>query len=312
MTRPVLRSYRLALSASILAALSAACGSPSTGASAINVQPANLDEAKETAAQLHALLTANPSDAEALAAQRAFNGNLDAINHVVARVEPAPGHVVKFFDTGDGSVVIEESHPKGEASALAGVDMDSLSNAALFRQLSGGQEAPEALARLDVPGAVAKSELTPGLVSKDETEPQTSSRFHTEMDPFNCYFRGDFHSCQPGWWNGGWYNWNTKTSFLELQPISGGTLYVQYSYNNGAAGGFIEPASDTGGVYEWWARSGTVTTRSCGFLGLGSCTYQTDFVIGNHAWTLVNAQGTEFNWSTEAFWNCTWTACMYK
>ena len=283
-------------------------------ASAFNTRPASLEEAKTSIEAIEAALRANPNDASALAAQKALEPRLDELNHLVARVEPKAGHVVSFFQTGGGSIVVKEAQPRGEPSLLDGEMMKEPTLASLYRRLSGGSEAPAELVQADAHRVGTLQEaLTPGLASS-LPEPAPAARLggiSTDLGPgdwFNwqnnyCYKGGDFHSCQSNWWNGGSYNFNAKSSFFQIAPVAGGTFYVQFAYNG--TPNFLDPVNQ-GGYYHWWAFS-SWHTDGCPWLV--ACDPPTHYDIGNHAWTIVSASNKEFDWSTEFRWNCDWVDC---
>jgi hypothetical protein len=280
-----------------------------TGAGALDTHPATIEDAKATAALLEERLAANPNDSETLAAQGAFHARLDELDRLVARIEPRAGHVVSFFDVGNGAVAIEETRPKDEPSVMAGLETSSPAD--VYRVLAG-KEAPAAFAAFEPRLEGAKpAELAPGpAATSEEIE---GSRAHAEgligfpLGPaFTCFTGGDFHSCQVPWSNGGYWDKNSKTSFFEILPLA--PLYVSFTLSTGG-GFFLSLAPNT--VTNLWGYSPSYRTTTCSgniFTGT-TCVTTQDYDIVNHDWEIVNATGVTFDWSTEFRWNCSYTAC---
>jgi hypothetical protein len=276
----------------------------------LNTTPASLEEARETVLRIDDRLRANANDKDALLAISAIQPRLDALNHLVARVAPKPGHTVSFFETGNGSVVIKEAAPQGEASVLGATDVGDGSLVSIYRKLSGGAEPPEALVNAESHRNVGqRDDKVPGAPQgqwiSTEDRIRSTPQLNLDFGPGDgqlfannyCYKGGDFHACQPNWWNGGWWNFNTKTSFMQMAPVYGGMLWVQYQYNGSF--GFLDPVYQ-GQYWTAWAWSSSYA---------GGSPNPYDFNIGNHAWTLIGAQGREFDWSFEARWTCIYWGC---
>jgi hypothetical protein len=118
-----------------------------------------------------------------------------------------------------------------------------------------------------------------------------------------CYKSGDSHACLPNWANGGWAEYNTKTSFFQVAPYSGGTVYVQFKYGGTTLS--LVPVFQ-GQWWTSWAWSSKHTNNCCFLCGCGSTE---DYDIGDHRWDLVEASGKEFHWSYAARWNCNDDTC---
>src|SRR5262249_7734482 len=88
MTRFSMLSFSLAL---------AACQSPSAEPEDIVLDPTSLDEAGKSLDQIERLQKVDPEAAER--AMDSLRPRLDQLNHLIARVEPMPGHVVSFYET---------------------------------------------------------------------------------------------------------------------------------------------------------------------------------------------------------------------
>jgi hypothetical protein len=303
------------------------CGaSPSEASqgSEINVHPTNFDEAKASLALISDLQKNNPEDPRALAALQAIQPALDKLNHLVARVEPKQGHLVSFYESAPGIINVSESGPVGSDRVLTGRKETSFVD--LYGALAGGSEAPAALVEAEArrlaartspatqddhaPGAVvAPSPAVPpahasGSVGGAQESTGTTSEALTANDAAyfvqNCYRGGDYHACFPNWWNGGWADFHTKTSFFQTAAITG-TVFVQGTYEGQVW--FIDPVLK-GQWGSWWAHSDSSTT--CGW-GLACGTW--DYNIRHHRWDILWATNQEFDWSTEARWNCDYLDC---
>ncbi len=287
----------------------------------IDVNPASLEEARTSIAQIEARLRAHPQDARALQAVQALRPKLDELNHLVARVEATPGHVVSFYESEPGVIGVSESGPAGEARVLTAVDSDSV--VALYRRLAGGAEAPATLLAAEErengacdgvhetqdPGQLGISDrlerpalaTTPTGESIGSTQSALTSSDGQWFAANGCWVRGDAHYCFPDWWNGGWADYTTKTSFFQLAPFAGGTVWVQFQYEGSTR--FIEPTFQ-GEWRSWWWHS-SAHWDCCFICACGTKKYDNR----HHRWDLVEASGKGFHWSTEARWSCSWLDC---
>ena len=154
-----------------------------------------------------------------------------------------------------------------------------------------GSSLSEASASLESPAGARAPELT-----------ANDGQYFSSHD---CYWGGEFHMCLPNWYNGGWAEWQAKSSFLEIAPFSGGTVYVQMQKGGSYAYGFLDPAFQ-GGVYSFYAYSSWIN-YGCSW-GV-ACGGNYDYETQDHRWDLVNASGKGFHWTFEARTNCTYIAC---
>jgi hypothetical protein len=294
----------------------------------IDVHPASLDQAKASITQIEALLRANPQDARALAARRALLPRLDELNHLVARVETTPGHVVSFYETEPGVIGVAENGPRGEARVLTEADVAAPSIVELYQKLSGGAAAPQALYDAEErEKAAAEGEhaagAAAGLKSTDaEAGPvadgaspadgasrvdgvaSTSSALTYNDGPWfaanGCYHGGDARGCLPTWTNGGYLDAYTKSSFFEMAPFQG-TVYVQFQYEGSTR--FVDPVFE-GGWSSWGWHSSSHWT--CCFIC--ACGTQ-DYDIRHHRWDVLEGAGKGYHWSWEARWTCSGSDC---
>jgi hypothetical protein len=281
----------------------------------INVTPANFDEAKISLARIADLERSNPEDPRVLAALQAIQPSLDALNHLVARVEPKTGHVVSFYESAPGVIGVSESAPVHSERILTDVEVTSF--VALYRQLSGNGEPPAALVQAEARGRTARMS-TPlgnaalgGLVEASaagQSPPPaaagalggqehvgTTSEALTAGDGAyyvqNCYEGGDAHGCFPDWWNGGWADARTKTSWINVAAITG-TVYMQGTYEGTIVN--IDPVLKGQWLY-WYRESGTYKTDAYTWY---------DWYVTEQRWDILYATGQEFDWSYEFRWSC--------
>jgi len=297
----------------LLTLLATACGAAPDGtaapttseASSISTHPATFQEANASIEQIAALQQKDPNDPIAAQALRDIQPSLDALNHLVARVTPKAGHVVSFYESVPGVIGVSEIGPAGEDRVLGGISEQSMPD--LYRKLAGAEPPTELLeaAKRAVPGAYDRSiDRVGGLVSMPSPESGKSAgglhpMLNASQGPWyvsnGCYEGGDSHACLPDWWNGGWAEYNTKTSFINVASITG-TFYVKGSYQGTEVS--LDPIYSGQWLY-WYRQSGTYCTATY----LGDC-IGTDYYITDQRWDIVNATNQEFDWSYEARWNC--------
>jgi hypothetical protein len=290
----------------------------------IDVHPASLEAARASIAQIEALLRENPADARALAAQRELVPALDQLNHLVARVEAKPGHVVSFYETEPGVIGVAENGPRGEARVLSDADLAAPSMVELYQKLSGGAAAPASLfAAEEREKAAAEGEHTQaqgGAIAStdanvrpagDDADARRSDDIASQSSALTygdgpwyaangCYHGGDARGCLPNWSNGGYVDYYTKTSFFQMAPYRG-TVYVQFQYEGSTR--FIDPVFE-GGWSSWWWHSSSHWT-CCFFCACGT----TDYDIKHHRWDVLEAGGKGYHWSWETRWSCSGSDC---
>ena len=322
-------------SAFVLSAALLACGEADQGQGgeeAINVDPKTLEEAADALAQIDALQEINPNDQRALDAMEQLRPRLDELNHLVARIEPRPGHVISFYEVEPGNVGIAEATPQGDDRLLTPNDMKSHSLSDLYLKLSGDESAPASLLEAEqrqLLRAQEESQLEEELVrvpsassSLESSDPQfggplvDESAAHSSLGTTQqaltaadgpwfrdnvCFKGGDSRGCLPNWGGGGWAQFETKTSFFVVAPYSGYSVSVRFRYEGTTK--FIDPVYK-GQMLSWWWHSSSYFT--CGWPW--ACGTK-DYRIRTHRWDIQNASGDGFHWSFAAKWNCTYWSC---
>jgi hypothetical protein len=280
----------------------------------LEAPPSTLDEARASISALQTRLKADPNDHAAKDAMIALGPRIDELSHVVAQVQTKSGHVIKFYDTGNGSYTVGESGPDGDAPVLTPDVMAHPSLVSLYRTLSEGAEPPAALVDLDTRAyaseidqrardiAAAGGQAAPdgarGAVSH-EFGPGDGQLFQQE----DCFTGGDFHSCQPDWANGGWYRFNAHTSFFRIAAVSGpAPLSISFSDQSTDAG-FVVPVYQ-GTFSGLWAHAPSFPVTQCTWVFI-CYTADYDYYTDTQFWQIENAAGSEFDWSTEFKWSCT-------
>ncbi|HEY2510259.1 MAG TPA: hypothetical protein VGI39_05365 [Polyangiaceae bacterium] len=299
----------------LLPILATACSAPasdgtaSAATSPINTHPTTFEEASGSIAQIAALQQKDPNDRVAAQALRDMQPSLDALNHLVARIEPKAGHVVSFYESMPGVIGVSESGPTGEAKILGETEVAGQSKLDLYRKLAGTEPPAllvEAHTRATAQASLAFTERgTGGLVSAS-SEPsrptaagQRSPMLTGSQGPWyvsnGCYEGGDAHACLPDWWNGGWAEYNTKTSFINVAAITG-TVYVQGKVQGSVVN--LDPV--LAGQWLYWYRESPWYCNP----GAGGACYSSDYTITDQRWDILQATNQEFDWSYEARWNC--------
>jgi hypothetical protein len=296
----------------------------------IDVHPATLDDAVESLAQIDALLDADPADPRGLAARIALRPRLDELNHLIARIEPMPGHVINFYEPEPGVIGVMERAPSEAERLLVGVDLRSTSVVEVYRGLAGeGAAVPKALvaAQLRAEENAGGEQASPGerdapiTLTADGEQPASlddhaplatlSADVDEDAEPLTqadaaywqnnvCYHNGNANYCKPNWWNGGYAEYNTKTSALQIAPFSG-QVTVRLRVNG------ITRISDEalpGGWYGWnWNNGGYYDCPpliACG-------TYE--LYVNTHRWDILNASGNGFHWTARFNWTCHGVSC---
>jgi hypothetical protein len=319
------RSAAFLLSLSV-AAFAAACDQapPPPGDGDIDLNPATLDAAQVTINRLDQLQKRDP--AAAARAYQTLQPRLDALNHVVARVEPTAGHVVTFYESEPGVIGVGERAPIGSESILRAEDVNGHSVTDLYRTLAGGAEPPSTLVAAEarnVPQrlpelpanndallganvassaaqALATASASRGPVVSSEGIGSSTEALTAADGPWwasnVCYKTGDARGCMPNWANGGWAQASAKTSFFQVAGFSGSVLSVRFQYEGTTK--FTDPVFP-GDWKSWWWHSDSFW--NCCFIC--ACGTQ-DYNRRLHRWDILNASGDGFHWTYSFKWSC--------
>jgi len=288
---------------------------PQAESEELNVNPASLSEATESLASIEHLMRAQADDPRALDALKKLQPHLDELNHLVARVETRPGHVVSFYESEPGVIGVVEAGPSGEQRVLSPSDLEQ-APVPLYERLSGGAKAPKALVQADARARLGvdqhDAELKPGLVSRsDEVAHETADVASTAQaltagdgQWFRdnvCFKTGDFRECHPNRSNGAWFEYNTRTSFMILAPYYAPT-FINVNLKYQGVQRFLYPVYQGETLsFAWYSG-----INGCGFF---SCNQNN--VVANHRWDLLNAAGKSYHWTIAAKWGCSNpTACQ--
>ena len=231
-------------------------------------------------------------------------------------METTPGTIVSFYETEPGVMGISEAGPANSARMLGSQAVSALTPVELYRKLAGGAEPPAALVDAETRAAAGGISLPPGVVSAPSDVPPSAnssdgvavtSRALTGADgewfrDNGCFTGGESHGCFPNWSNGGFADYNTRTSFFTLAPYAG-DVFVRFRYEGSTR--FTDPVFE-GEWLSWWFHS--AKSEEC--CGIGCwCGYIRDWYVRNHRWDIIEAAGKSFHWSTAARWNCSYTNC---
>jgi hypothetical protein len=276
-----------------------------TSSEEINLNPTSQQEAAQSLARINELQDVDPDSAIARDALAQLMPRLDELNHLVVRVEARPGHFVSFYEPSPGHIAVSERAPANTERVLSAEDLNSLSIVDLYRRLAK-TEPPDALVQAherQLEGAF--SEPADDVVSDTAALSSASSdsaathgagvgvitQALTEADgPWfaanGCFKTGDFRGCLPNWWNGGFAQANTKTSFFTVAPFSGNLVFVRVQYQGVTQ--FTDPVFP-GQWLSWWYHSASQSGQ---------------YLIRLHRWDILEAAGDGFHWSYSFKWNC--------
>ncbi|HEY4188069.1 MAG TPA: hypothetical protein VGP07_23540 [Polyangia bacterium] len=311
-----------ALSLSIYASGCDQAGPPAAAEVDINVEPLTLDDAVASLTQIDNLQKLDAQDPRALAALQRLRPQLDALNHLVARVEPEPGHVVSFYEPQPGLIGVSETGPTSMAPRF--VTSPALGNGsvlALFRDVSSGATPPAALVLAEARAASARaqnavtstslattptatsSERPPAALAEPSGELTSTSSALTGADgPWwsanVCFKSGDFRGCFPNWSGGGFAQASAKTSFFQVAPFSGNNLSVRFQYDGSTR---FTDALFPGQWGSWWWHSDSFA--SCWCSPICACG-MFDYNRRVHRWDILNASGDGFHWTHAFKWSC--------
>jgi hypothetical protein len=290
------------------------CGRDSATAD-ININPTTLDEAAASLSQIDSLQKLNADDPVAAAVLEQLRPHLDRLNHLVARVEIKPGHVVSFFEPQPGLIRLSEVSPSGSQRVLQPGDMRDNSATAVYRRLANSAP-PAALVQAEEREMAAaregskdrsEAQLPPDLSSSQpihtasardgvQTQQSALSNDGQWYASFGCAKSGDAKGCFPNWANGGWAQANTKTSFLNIAPYAGGTVQVRTQYEGTTVGN--EPVFQ--GQWGFFSYHSAAYWDCCFICACGTQNYR----IRNHRYDILNATGKSFHWTYSFKWSC--------
>jgi hypothetical protein len=315
-------SLSRALAALSIPFLCAACGGNDPSAEEatngnavdVNTNPLSLEEAGESLTLIDELLAQDPEDAEALAALEEIRFRLDELNHLVARVELSPGRLVSFYETDPGIIGISETGPAGSESVLRTNEMHWSSPVDLYEQLAQAEAPPALVAAYQrqlraefaegdsthSAGAFGSSVIDDG-VEPFAAEQPTSDRIRSTQQALTasdgpwyaengCYHSGNVWQCMPNWGGGGYAQYNSKTSFVNVAPYSGDVVSVRFRIDGSTK--FLDPVFPGQWRSWWWHSSRTYGPRGW------------DYKIQQHRWDILNASGDGFHWSFSFKWGC--------
>ncbi|WAS90836.1 hypothetical protein [Nannocystis punicea] len=265
----------------------------------IDVEPATHEAAAASLKQINALLDKDPADARALAALAAIQPKLDELNHLVARVNVAPGHEVGFYESETGVLITSESRPLGAPRALDVRALAAGSMADEYRRLAGADaKVPEALVeaqalaeeRLAARGGQRKHELpAPSLAAADAgtVTPLTAADGQWFTDNV-CYgSEADFKTCLPNWGGGAYAYTDAKTSSATLAPYIGNVvLRAQYDGSTTFTQNVLQNA-----MREAWLNS--PWDWDCGIFACSDWDYDEEL----HRWDANDASGDHFHFA---------------
>jgi hypothetical protein len=286
----------------------------------INTTPLTLDEATESLTRISELQQVNPADPVALEALALVEARLDELNHLVARIEPEPGHIVSFYESTPGIIGIGERGPAGSKPVIAAEMIRGLSVTELYLELSG-REAPAALrqaaerslsaadaeaARRDIGlsdgrGTLETDALLPtpaahdGVASARQALTAADAAWYRDN---GCFKTGDARACLPDWAGGGYSEYYTKTSFINVAPFQGDWVQVRLKYSGTVT---FTTSVNNGEWHQFWAHSSKES--NC-------CTENYDYNRRTHRWDILQASNDRFHWSYSNKWTCVdWVAC---
>ena len=218
----------------------------SAGTVELNLQPATLEEAELSLKQIDALQKVDSK--RALSALATLRLRLDELNHLVARLEPEPGHFVSFYESRPGLIGIAEVGPAMGQRLLTSAIVNEHSATRLFQRLANGAPPPDALIKAQEREVAARLTEVPkdndSLVGHDVAssvpnelaivkdgvasvgQALTAADGQWWRDNV-CYNAGDSRGCLPNWGNGGYATASTKTSFFQVAPFSGNAISVR-------------------------------------------------------------------------------------
>jgi hypothetical protein len=302
----------------------AACGQAPPGDSIeeINVNPASLNEATQMLRRIDELEKLNPQDPRPHEAFLRMQPKLDELNHLVARLEPKPGHFVSFYGPQKGVVIVTEAGPAKEKRLLGSPEVDSSTFANLYRYFSKGAEPPEVLIRADeqearaalaygyndpkVSHVVTSSPSPEGIAGQQQAGGEdigTSSEALTQgdgqffADNF-CFKSGDNFRCVLNWFNGGAADAPSKASFFSYALFQGAQQSVVWSYSGQPY--FILTISN-GEVRTAWAHSAVYD--DC-FAPILCAMREWKYFWAPHRWEFLEASGKGSHWSWSFQWSC--------
>jgi hypothetical protein len=298
-----------------LSACSSDTNSEAPSSAELNLNPKTLDEAAQTLTELDALQKVDSERVRAALVE--LRPRLDALNHLVARVEVKPGHFISFYEPEPGMIGISEQGPAGEAPLLGGNDLRDNTAVQLYQRFAADAPVPEALLRAQERDVAARVSEVPAdndsalgkdfAVSEMQAPTTDAAGIARQQQSLTgadgpwwaanvCYDTGDFRGCYPNWANGGYAYASAKTSFFQVAPYSGDLVSVRFQYEGSTR--FTDPVFN-GGWGSWWWHSDSFWD-CCGICACGT----RDYNRRSHRWDILNASGDAFHWTFSFKWSC--------
>ncbi|SEU21855.1 hypothetical protein SAMN05443572_106333 [Myxococcus fulvus] len=271
-------------------------GAPGEEQAPLDLNPSSQEEARLTLQRIRELHDEDP--VAALDAARRLGPRLDALNHLIARVEVAPEHFVDFYELKPDGILVSESGRLGEGSVLGDRELAAHSSAELYRQLTGGAVPPAALLRAQGHREVSSGSRAPAWAAV-EPEARSSAAEASLLNSF-CYPSGDFVKCWLNVAGNGWASANSKSSFAKVEAW-GTVAGIWFSYELSVNGSWnINP----GYWRSFSAYSGSYATCpplvACGNF---------EYYIRNHRWDTFNNAGGGYHATLAFRWNCSYGLC---
>ena len=282
-----------------------------------NLAPASLDEAEDTLRHIDAMLDANPEDEEAWEMLEVLQPRLDELNHLVARIELAPGHTVRFYEVEPGMIGVSETSPKGEQPVLNDEEVMGMAVTDLYEHLAlerapsslvAAQEREDALAQVEEELLV--EDLTLEELGELEQQVPTEvgsvqSALTSSQGPYFqnnlCFTRGDFRGCYPNSGGNVFAQANAKTSFFTVAPYRG-NVSVRFRYEGVTQ---FTDAVFSGQVRSFWWHSSSYRQHPSWWIGFNPRRYHRR----THRWEVRNASGDGFHWTHAFKWDCIHADC---
>ncbi|MFP2927213.1 hypothetical protein ACLESO_18850 [Pyxidicoccus sp. 3LG] len=314
------RPFRMGLLLAVMFGVTGCSSSPGEEQAPIELNPSSHIEARLSIMRIRELYESNP--AAAVDAAQKLSPKLDALNHLIARVEVAPEHFVDFYELQPDGILVSESGPLGNEQVLDGSELAAHSPVNLYRRLTGGATPPESLVRAAAFRAVSDDShvpawdaVAPDLKSSDGVapahgrqhgnglsavaQPLTATDAAFLMDNF-CYGSGDFVKCWLNVAGNGWASANSKSSFAKLEAF-GSVAGIWFSYELSVKGSWnLLP----GYWQSFYAYSGSYSLCpplvACG---------KFEYYIRNHRWDTFNEAGGGYNATLAFRWNCSYGLC---
>ncbi|NOK04352.1 MULTISPECIES: hypothetical protein [Myxococcus] len=301
--------------------LATGCGdSRDEGPVPTELNPSSHAEARLAIMHIRDLYESDPS--AALDAAQKLSPKLDALNHLIARIEVAPKHFVDFYELQPDGILVSESGLLGDEPVLNDSELAAHSPLDLFRQLAGGAAPPESLVRAaahransDDSHVPARAAVVPDAKSSEGVVPAygeqhgdglstisqspTSTTTSSLLNDF-CYKSGDFVQCWMNVAGNGWASANSKSSFAKIEAF-GTVAGAWFSYELSVNGSWsISPG--------YWRSFGAYSGSYSTCPPLVACG-KFEHYIRNHRWDTFNNAGGGYHATLAFRWNCSYGLC---